>query len=76
VSHFCSLARLARWIRHDETLPERERIQDFMDKIREKYPVQAKAADDWVNSLSFGYIIEEVPFGFVVLLHASTINKY
>jgi hypothetical protein len=60
-----TLARFARFLRQDELLPERERIKDIMDSIRAKYPEQAKAADDYVDSLTLGFVLAEVlPFSF------------
>lgn len=75
--YVCSLARLARWIRHDETLGEREKINAIMNQIREKYPEQTKAADEYVNSLTLGYLIQEVrPFAFPPLPRAFPPTNY
>lgn len=54
------LAPLAKWIRQDDTLPERERMKAMVDKIRELYPDRAKAADAYINTLDMGVLLQQV----------------
>lgn len=49
-------------------------MKAIMDAIREKHPEEAQAADQYVDSLSFGYILQEVRFfGFLTFVGSSVL---
>lgn len=62
-------APLAKWIRHDDTLADRERIKSMTDKIRQLYPDKAQAADQFLNSLDMGVILQQVLSQFHILIN-------